>query len=202
VDCVRCVVIQCNQIRFLQKPSNVLHFLICRCTTCFGPKTIIRCLQIHSCMLYAYAMIRSVKWCAKQTWPVDNFAHLKRLCKLIRKLCLKDPSTVLHKGSTDASLLRAACSGKHACCVIRHSISTDMKRLRLYMHTFTSPAGIPATARRVPIQCNSKTGSVVKEKLFAWNSSFTFPFVPLYVQTRDHPGMPTGRLNPEWDVSL
>jgi hypothetical protein len=68
--------------------------------------------------------------------PTDNCVNLTRSCTIRRNLYQKNLSTVLCKGSTDASLLRVACSGKHACCVTLQNISAGMKR-RLYMHTVT-----------------------------------------------------------------
>jgi hypothetical protein len=60
--------------------------------------------------------------------PTDKFEYAYRL---------KIGSDVLRGGSSDASLLRDACSGKQACCEIRQSISTAMKRHRLDMNAVT-----------------------------------------------------------------
>jgi hypothetical protein len=41
-------------IGFHKIPSNAQHFLLCHCTTCFGPKTIFKCFHLHPCMLCAW----------------------------------------------------------------------------------------------------------------------------------------------------
>jgi hypothetical protein len=45
------------QIRFHRIPSNAQNVL-CHYATCVGPKTIFRCLQLDSCMFYAWVAMR------------------------------------------------------------------------------------------------------------------------------------------------